>query len=41
MHYLLRVLVMDWRGRNTFLAQYGYRQIESLLGIMKSKVGRG
>ena len=31
MHYLLRVLAMDWKSGNTRLAQYTFRQIETLL----------
>ena len=33
MHYQLRVLAMDWKSGNTFLAQYAFRQIESLLRL--------
>jgi Phosphotransferase enzyme family len=31
MHYQLRVLAMDWKSGNTRLAQYAFRQIETLL----------
>ena len=31
MYYQLRVLAMDWQSGNDFLAQYAFRQIESLL----------
>ena len=41
MHYLLRVLAMDWQGGNVFLAQYGFRQIESLLATEKRRVVTG
>lgn len=41
MHYLLRVLAMDWRGGNVFLARYGFRQIESLLAAENTRVVRG
>jgi len=40
MHYLLRVMAMDWRGGNVFLAKYGYGQIEALLAAQKSRVMR-
>ena len=38
MHYLLRVLAMDWRGGNAFLAQYSFKQIHSLLALTRSRV---
>lgn len=31
MHYLLRVLAMDWSSGNEFLAQHSYKQIQRLL----------
>ena len=33
MHYLLRVLAMDWQGGNRFLARYAFQQIETLLKL--------
>lgn len=33
MHYQLRILAMDWRGGNRFLADYTFRQIEALIAM--------
>jgi len=33
MHYLLRVLAMDWESGNQFLAEYALRQIQSILSL--------
>jgi hypothetical protein len=35
MHYLLRVLCMDWRSGNARLAHYAFRQIDQLLRLKK------
>jgi hypothetical protein len=37
MHYQLRVLAMDWRSGNSFLAQYAYRQVQSLLKLKSAR----
>jgi hypothetical protein len=37
MHYLLRVLCMDWQSGNVGLAQYTFRQIRSLLDTSKQQ----
>lgn len=39
MHYQLRVLAIDWRGGNTFLSQYAFRQIEALLAMTQGPRG--
>jgi hypothetical protein len=33
MHYQLRVLAMDWQSGNSFLAEYAFRQVQSLLEL--------
>ena len=33
MYYQLRVLAMDWQGGNAFLADYAFKQIESLIRL--------
>ncbi|HEY3626026.1 MAG TPA: hypothetical protein VGL00_07075 [Terracidiphilus sp.] len=38
MHYQLRVLAMDWQSGNTFLADYAFRQIQSLLGLKRARI---
>jgi hypothetical protein len=35
MHYQLRVLAMDWQSGNSFLAQYAFRQVKSLLNLSR------
>ena len=37
MFYQLRVLGMDWQSGNSFLAEYAFRQIESLLRLRSSR----
>jgi len=38
MHYLLRILCMDWQSGNVRLAQYTFRQIQSLLDTCRNEV---
>lgn len=38
MHYLLRVLAMDWWSGNSSLAQHSYRQVQRLLALAGSDV---
>jgi hypothetical protein len=40
MHYLLRVLAMDWGSGNTRLAHYAFRQVASLLDQIRSRARR-
>jgi hypothetical protein len=39
-YYQLRVLTMDWQSGNTFLPQYAFQQIESLLKMNREKAVR-